>query len=366
VTFRVTAAAEVCVAFDDRVVAKPAWFKDWEDTGDDIVNTEPIPRTFSIFKKGFTANSVVTLGRNGQRGNHGDQYMVLVRRAGQRPVVSPLQRSLPTRAVEGGSGSDRRHGRSLTGWLRQRKKDQALVAIEPTKRSCFERLERAGVAIDTVVDVGVEEGTPELIRAYPRARHLLIEPLAAHNPKIEAAYADVPHEIFNVACSSEDGTCWLIATSSDASGRVTHAHIAEAPGSLGTGSMVGCEPIRRARLDSLGLPLGDHILLKVDVDGEDLEVLKGAGSLLDRAEVVVVEAPLDFLLERGNFLSARGFRFYDIVDLCYYHDILSQVDLVFIKRALFGRHAELNPWGTKKFSWDAYCPFTARLERERP
>ncbi len=275
VTFRVTAVAEVCVAFDDRVADKPTWLKEWMDTGDDIVNTEPIPRTFSIFKKGFSANSVVTLGRNGQRGNHGGQYMVFVRRPGQKPEVAPLRRSFPVGAVEGKSASVRRYGRGLTAWLRRSTRDE--VPTEPTKRSCFERLKRAGVMINTVVDVGVEDGTPELIQAYPQARHLLIEPLTSHNPQIEAAYAGVPHEIYNMACSNEDGTCWLIATSVHASGRATHAHIDAAPAKPGSGSVVGCEPIRRVRLDSLGLPLGEHILLKVDVDGEDLEVPEGGG-----------------------------------------------------------------------------------------
>ena len=97
VTFKVTADADVYVAFDDRVVTKPAWFNGWGDTGDDIVNSEPTPTVFSIFKKSFPANATVTLGQNGQSKTCG-QYMVIVRRPGQAAVVStPNAQSLASR-----------------------------------------------------------------------------------------------------------------------------------------------------------------------------------------------------------------------------------------------------------------------------
>ncbi len=87
VTFKVTADADVYVAHDDRVVTKPAWFKDWTNTGDRIVNTEPNPVTFSIFKKSFPADSTVTLGDNGASSGV-THYMIFVRRPGQVAVVA--------------------------------------------------------------------------------------------------------------------------------------------------------------------------------------------------------------------------------------------------------------------------------------
>lgn len=96
-TFQVTSDAEVFVAYDDRVVTKPAWFKDWVDTGEDIVNSESTPTVFSIFKKNFPANATVALGQNGQSKTCG-QYMVIVRRPGQTAVVStPSAQSLAAR-----------------------------------------------------------------------------------------------------------------------------------------------------------------------------------------------------------------------------------------------------------------------------
>ncbi len=96
-SFKVAADVEIFVAFDDRVVTKPAWFKDWVDTGEDIVNSEPTPTVFSIFKKSFPANSTVSLGQNGQSKTCG-QYMVIVRRPGQTAVVAtPDPKALASR-----------------------------------------------------------------------------------------------------------------------------------------------------------------------------------------------------------------------------------------------------------------------------
>jgi FkbM family methyltransferase len=253
--------------------------------------------------------------------------------------------------------------RWLRGQWESRTSDPFHSMPVPTKRSCLARLQQAGLVIDTVVDVGVhEEGTPELISAFPRARHLLFEPLASMNPCIEKAYAGFQHELYNVACFSDDGQSYLVGTCIDGSGRVTHTHLADTPATPGIGEVVNCQPIQRVRLDSINLKLGAHVLLKVDVDGVDLEVLKGATELLVRTEVVVVEAPLSNLLERCDFLVAHGFQFYDIVDLCYYHSILSQVDVVFVKADVLKRHPELEPWANKVFSWDGYQQLSKLLD----
>jgi|GEM_PF-326943 len=65
-SFKLTADAEVFIAYDDRVMKKPDWFTGWEDTGDDMVDTEAAPVTFSIYKKKFPAGSEIVLGHNGQ------------------------------------------------------------------------------------------------------------------------------------------------------------------------------------------------------------------------------------------------------------------------------------------------------------
>lgn len=81
-TFKVTAAADVYVAYDDRVNPKPAWFSSWTDTGDNIVDSASV--TYSLFKKTYTANSTISLGPNGQSSSCGN-YNVIVKPAGAPP-----------------------------------------------------------------------------------------------------------------------------------------------------------------------------------------------------------------------------------------------------------------------------------------
>lgn len=68
VTFTVTADCDVYVASNDRIGVKPSWLSSangWADSGSNLVNSESTPKTFSLFKKSFTANSTVSLGNNG-------------------------------------------------------------------------------------------------------------------------------------------------------------------------------------------------------------------------------------------------------------------------------------------------------------
>jgi hypothetical protein len=57
-----TGPAWVYVAFNDNVDEKPEWISDWEDTGKDVVNDEPV--TFSLHRKKFEPGTV-ELGNNG-------------------------------------------------------------------------------------------------------------------------------------------------------------------------------------------------------------------------------------------------------------------------------------------------------------
>lgn len=77
VTFTVTRDADVYVAFNDMIATKPSWLAGWSDTGADLVDNESTPRTFSLYKKSFTANSTVSLGNNGDTSN--GMYIVIVK-----------------------------------------------------------------------------------------------------------------------------------------------------------------------------------------------------------------------------------------------------------------------------------------------
>ena len=97
VSFKLTTAADVYIAHDNRIVTKPEWMKEWKDTGDDLADTEPIPTIFSIFKRSFPAGAVVELGPNG--GSAGaTQYIVIIKGEG-RTKGKPIAGKDPTKTA---------------------------------------------------------------------------------------------------------------------------------------------------------------------------------------------------------------------------------------------------------------------------
>jgi FkbM family methyltransferase len=77
--------------------------------------------------------------------------------------------------------------------------------------------------------------------------------------------------------------------------------------------------VKVERLDVIINPTQERILLKIDVQGFELEVLKGATNLFDRVSVVLCEANLTDLYDKQcefeeitSFLYQNGFQLIDI------------------------------------------------------
>lgn len=218
-------------------------------------------------------------------------------------------------------------------------------------------LVRCGVQVASVLDVGVFSGTAPLMSVFPHVPHYLFEPLDSHFESIRQAYWDIRHEIIHVALSDEDGQAWQVATCRDKTGQVTHSRLSDRPISAAEEpELVECRAIRKARLDTAltGISPSQPFLLKVDVDGHEIPVLRGATETLKKASVVVIEAPISTIVERAAVLEQNGFQLFDIVDLSYYYGTLFQVDLIFLRQDVINANDELRPWETKTFSWDAW------------
>jgi hypothetical protein len=91
-------------------------------------------------------------------------------------------------------------------------------------------------------------------------------------------------------------------------------------------------------LPTLNLPQPD--LIKIDAEGWDLEVLKGAGESVERAEVVLLEASVMNKIFKNNVndvtsaMSELGFTFFDITDLnrTQKQNALWLMEIAFVKR----------------------------------
>lgn len=96
VTFKVTRDAYVYVAHRDDITGKPSWMTGWTDTGEDITNNESPVKVFSLFRKSFSVNSMVSLGNNGSTSL--GMYMVIVKATGVTPTSTPTVTPTPTPA----------------------------------------------------------------------------------------------------------------------------------------------------------------------------------------------------------------------------------------------------------------------------
>jgi FkbM family methyltransferase len=205
----------------------------------------------------------------------------------------------------------------------------------PSKANVLQRL-KSHVPISAVVDVGVRECTWDLIKQLPDRKHFLFEPNPSFHAEIERFYSALDHQAFAIALSDADVDHYLVSLALEWDGVVTHSQIWGEPASVDGRRVVACDPISVRRFDSLGLSreISRDFLLKVDVDGKELQVLRGFGGHLVRASVVIVECTFSSAIERMGFLADSGFELVDIVDLCYYGPSLYQFDAVFLRRKL--------------------------------
>jgi len=222
----------------------------------------------------------------------------------------------------------------------------AKLSLHATKRSFFDKLKETRVPIHTIIDVGVNYGTPELKYAFPDIHHLLFEPSSQFYEHISREYSGTPHTLFPCALSNSNGSLHLIESSLDKNGVVTHTQISTQPPKAVDGfDIVSSTPIDVHRLDSL---LADRnecpYLLKIDIDGQDVQVIEGAEGIMSDISVIVVEAQVDKLAETINAALKHGFVLVDIIDRCYYGMGLWQADLAFINKLYINDKWSLKPW----------------------
>lgn len=213
-----------------------------------------------------------------------------------------------------------------------------------TMGGALEHARRLGLAPQTVIDVGAAMGTPVLYEAFPEARHLLIEPLTEYVPYLERIVNALPRAEYILAAAAAQPGEVTIHVHPNLQGSSLYA-LSEPPG-------VAIVPrtVPAVTLDGVcaerGLP-GPY-LIKVDVQGAELDVLAGASSILNETEYVVLEVSLfKFLVEGPQlhdvvaYMKASGFVVYDLLGTLYrpLDGALAQMDMAFVREnGLFRQH----------------------------
>jgi len=190
----------------------------------------------------------------------------------------------------------------------------------------------------TVVDVGAAYGrwSLECQEVFPDARYLLIEPLSEYSHQPQSVRPSLHGAIeIEAAATAKAGTIQinvhedLVGSSlkSEQDGRAFDGVARE---------------VRAATVDDLcaAHSAGGPYVLKVDVQGAELDVLEGAERTLAATELVFLEVSFFRFYHDGPLchevmahMSRRGFVPYDFVDHLYrpLDGALAQLDVVFAR-----------------------------------
>lgn len=190
----------------------------------------------------------------------------------------------------------------------------------------------------TVIDIGVANGTPDLWKAFPSHSHkyLLVEanPLFVENLKKTAEKMGAILE--TVFCGDHDGVETFI-TDSARDGEKASKY------SRKTGGKEKRSEVASFMLDTIVKKnaLAGPFIVKIDVEGAEMDVLRGATETLKKAEALIVETPVVLRKENASsfagiasYLHGKGFAVFDISEMSYQPKtgFLNLANSIFIRR----------------------------------
>lgn len=203
----------------------------------------------------------------------------------------------------------------------------------------FDNLKTMGFVPKHIVDVGANHGTwtREVLMHFPEANYTLLEPqhwlqksfqdILDVNPKVKfhPVGAGEREGSFQFTIVDRDDSCSFRYTPEEA-------------------KVAGFEQIEipvvtlNGLLSESKLPTPD--IIKIDAEGLDIEVLKGASNFFGKTEIFMVEVGVfnksfdNSFLKMINFMDEKGYRLFEITDINrpFQPQVLWLAELVFIKK----------------------------------
>jgi FkbM family methyltransferase len=210
----------------------------------------------------------------------------------------------------------------------------------PTRASlggALRQLRILGFKPQTVIDVGVASGTPELYEPFPDASLLLIEPLAEFEPYLK----DISKRYNAQYVLSAAGEARGVATLNVHTDQLDCSSLFREVEGVSVDGSPRQVPV--LTLDEVCSEKGlkGPYLIKIDAQGAELKILEGAARVLNETEAAILEVTLFGTMIGGPklanvvaYMEDRGLVVYDAWGFLYrpFDGALAQIDVAFVRQ----------------------------------
>ena len=207
-----------------------------------------------------------------------------------------------------------------------------------SKRASLERMREAGLQPATVFDVGFADGTPELYGVFEGVRYIVIEPLKESEPLMRRIVEQYPGSVaINAAAGPTPGMARIVVTPNLSGSSFL---LKETAGERRKVPVVTLDQVAQQHAPP------EPYLVKLDVQGYELQVLAGAERLLEKTAAVIAEVslwgdrkgkgrPMTEFAALVAWMREREFVLFDIAQIARrdFDDAITEMDVVFVPAA---------------------------------
>ena len=197
-------------------------------------------------------------------------------------------------------------------------------------------LKQKGYYPDTILDIGAHHGhwAQSMTQIYNSSKYYLFE--AINYNELQYIKSN-QHTVYNIVLNDKIETVdWYeMRNTGDSFYKEKSKHF------------INCPATKRETVDLNTFVVQQNILqnarnifIKIDCQGAEIPILKGATNILHKTDFIVIEMPLFGQYNEGvptftehiQFMESIGFVPYDIVDNHYINGFNMQIDMLFINK----------------------------------
>ncbi len=200
----------------------------------------------------------------------------------------------------------------------------------------LEKLRKHGYNPDTILDIGACRGqwTYDCKSIFPEATYYLFEPIQYQ--ELNTLKNIIPDVVVfhTLLDETEREVDWYEKQNTgDSMFREKTVHFKD------------CVPIKRntVQLHTLidpYIPLMTNVMIKIDCQGAEIPILKGAGDILSKTDFILLEIPffgqynenVPSFLEHIQYMDSIGYIPFDILEIHNIKNYTLQVDILFISK----------------------------------